>query len=1228
MSHIYSITYIYDSGASHHFFREDEPHLFDIEPTSHQLRGTFNYPISRKAIHPDFGEVLIVDGWKNPNLISANTLKQTLYDEYKLDGNKSMLIPRTEGRNSYLINVGSDNISYLKLLRTKYPSFGKAYLAKTEKTDVAWILHEILAHASEKSIIQAITSGEYSSLGLSAEDVRAAGLSQCAGCIRGKMRGGFLTRKTRRNKTTGSEDEPEPEKESVQIGSHQHADVAYVMFRASITYYFISTDQATGFVFSRQMKNKSAKSIKEAIKALAAEHRGYQKEREEKTGIITLHTDPDSSILSLARSDQLVEIGVQHVSVSPDVHEKRAERTIQTIKSKARATLHGLDFLLPSMFLTDLIDYVILGINQTPNNKTAGLTPWRLVTTEAVDAHHFQVPFGCAGYFHNPYYTSSIGSPKASPGFTIGRYPRTRTLKAYIFKEDGTCERMDRDKIKPFSKPPSSKFVREVERLIQKDDKTFHSYDFIELETKPKKLMRPLNSDSDEEDSGIEGVNRTPGIKIGGVNPTPEQNSGNPILNPTLAERRGGGIGPFSDSSSVESRNNSTPSEITVTGDEEALPIVDTGAPVIAGNSSTDLNQKTTRVVEGIAEVVVSGNGSTSSGDSVALPSSAMGSEGTSTCIQGPGETDIQAVESNRSAGICNQSTEEGVEVLTHANREGKRRRPKIDYAKLDASGFRATSGRLAIQAYMARVASVDRAAIEDEMNQIMDQGVFEPVNLETLSKTDVNKALNTVMLLTHKYGPDGKFIKVKGRLVTKGYEDQDNQNETESPTVRPEVVMIGLNIAASRNYDIDLFDVGGAFLEADIKRPNLLIRVDEKIGDILEKRDKSYVTGRKDDKTMLVRLRKALYGLKESPRLWNETLTNELLNYGFTQSKHDPCLFIKQIETEAHYVLIHVDDILSTGPRESMNELKANLCKRFRKITHNINPTTFNYLGMTATRKRGENSIELRQRKYIDNIISKLEIKEDHHTKTPASQNLFEEEEKLRESLDQPLLDLYASITMTMLYITKTRPDIKCAVAYLSTRLHNATKDCWQKMLRTARYLNSTKDLPLVIRGSPMTLTGSADASFATHSDRKSQTGALLWLGPNNAPVYSTSKKQKLVTSSTAEAELVAANSATQEIVWIREVLNEMNFKQAAPTKLQQDNKSCIIMANRGHGGKFSRAVDIKYFWISEQIEKGKVELKYTPSEQLIADGLTKPLPPSKFVEWRDRILNIGQLQ
>jgi hypothetical protein len=227
---------------------------------------------------------------------------------------------------------------------------------------------------------------------------------------------------------------------------------------------------------------------------------------------------------------------------------------------------------------------------------------------------------------------------------------------------------------------------------------------------------------------------------------------------------------------------------------------------------------------------------------------------------------------------------------------------------------------------------------------------------------------------------------------------------------------------------------------------------------------------------------------------------------------------------------------------------------------------------------------------------------------------------------LEAQVATVFVSIVMLMLYVSKTRIDIKCSVAYLTTQLVEPTEASWAKMVRVAMYLNATKTLPLVISSSDLVLMGAADASFAVHRDMKSHTGAMLWMGKHNAPIYATSTKQPLQTRSSTEAEMVALDVVATEVVWMREVLREMGFSQAKPTELQQDNLSCIHLARQGHAGKFSRSIDIKYFWVSEQIERGKVNVSFVRSHEMLADGLTKPLEPTKFRQWRDLVLNVNR--
>lgn len=490
------------------------------------------------------------------------------------------------------------------------------------------------------------------------------------------------------------------------------------------------------------------------------------------------------------------------------------------------------------------------------------------------------------------------------------------------------------------------------------------------------------------------------------------------------------------------------------------------------------------------------------------------------------------------------------------------------------------------------------------------------PVNPNSLSQ-EQRKALPSVMLVLDKYAPDGTFVKKKARFVVKGFMEIWNDKAT-SPTVTHEVIMLGLNAAASLNYDIDIFDVKAAFLEADLNR-NVLVQIDGSLAKYLIERQPALNLGLLPTGALIVKLKKALYGLRDAPKLWYEKLRSVLISIGFSCSPNDNGLFVRKTNQGTHYVLVHVDDILSTGPPQSMNELRKGLVSAFKEVKQQRNPEEFNYLGMLLRRDRARRTISINQRGYIEDIIDRLQI---HGASTlPHNEDILGEDQS--PLLSEELKSTFISVTMSMMYVARTRLDILRTLSYLTTRLVAPTQKDWAKMVKVGEYLNGTKDMAVVVRASNMVLCGASDASFAVHKDRKSHTGGVLWLGDHNYPIHASSKKQTLVTTSSTESELVAAGAVAKNLVWIRKILHEMGLDQKDPTALHQDNRACIILANRG-SSKLSRSVDIKYFWLSEKIEEGVIALLKVRTDENVADGLTKPLFGEAFLKWRAMVLNL----
>jgi hypothetical protein len=149
-------------------------------------------------------------------------------------------------------------------------------------------------------------------------------------------------------------------------------------------------------------------------------------------------------------------------------------------------------------------------------------------------------------------------------------------------------------------------------------------------------------------------------------------------------------------------------------------------------------------------------------------------------------------------------------------------------------------------------------------------------------------------------------------------------------------------------------------------------------------------------------------------------------------------------------------------------------------------------------------------------------------------------------------------------------------------------------------------------------------DASFAVHPDFKSHTGGVMTFG--EGAIQSISRKQKLNTRSSTEAELVGADDVSTMILWTKLFLEDQGY-QVEKNILFQDNKSAILLETNGKksSSKRTRALNIRYFFIADQVEKGNMVVEYCPTGEMVADFMSKPLQGKLFVKFRDLIMGVS---
>ena len=203
------------------------------------------------------------------------------------------------------------------------------------------------------------------------------------------------------------------------------------------------------------------------------------------------------------------------------------------------------------------------------------------------------------------------------------------------------------------------------------------------------------------------------------------------------------------------------------------------------------------------------------------------------------------------------------------------------------------------------------------------------------------------------------------------------------------------------------------------------------------------------------------------------------------------------------------------------------------------------------------------------------------------------------------------------MYVATCTRPDIAHAVGEVAKFCEKYGKSHWAAAKRILKYLKTTQDLHIKSSGnSKGELIGFADANWAGDVDtRRSTTGYVFFL--NSGVISWNSKRQPTVATSSTEAEYMSLYSATQEAIWLRLLLKDLEYTDNAATTIFQDNQGCISLAKNPVYHARTKHIDIKFHFLREKVMDEVIVLEYKPTEEMVADGFTKALPKDKHTKF-----------
>jgi hypothetical protein len=341
-------------------------------------------------------------------------------------------------------------------------------------------------------------------------------------------------------------------------------------------------------------------------------------------------------------------------------------------------------------------------------------------------------------------------------------------------------------------------------------------------------------------------------------------------------------------------------------------------------------------------------------------------------------------------------------------------------------------------------------------------------------------KAVSCKCVFTVKQNPEGKVERYKARLVARGYSQTYgiDYDETFAPVAKMRTVRTLISCATNFGWPLHQLDVKNAFLHGDLQ--------EEVYMEIPPGCSKSNTAGE------VCRLRKSLYGLKQSPRAWFDRSRHALCGMGYKQCNGDHTIFYRHSGRRITILAVYVDDIIITGDDETeIRQVKDSLGKQFE--VKDLGQLRY-FLGIEIA--RSPKGILLSQRKYVLDLLSETHMLGCRSASTPIDLN-----HKLSVECGNPVnKERYQRLVGRLIYLCHTRPDISYVVSVVSRYMHDPRKEHLEVVYRILRYLKSSPGKGIIFKShGHLNVEGYCDADWVScPDDRRSTSGYCVFVGGN----------------------------------------------------------------------------------------------------------------------------------
>ena len=501
-------------------------------------------------------------------------------------------------------------------------------------------------------------------------------------------------------------------------------------------------------------------------------------------------------------------------------------------------------------------------------------------------------------------------------------------------------------------------------------------------------------------------------------------------------------------------------------------------------------------------------------------------------------------------------------------------------------------------------------AGVREELKSLQDLNVFVLVPRSSVPKDQ--RPLKGKLVCKRKRDDAGNIARYKVRYVAKGFAQRYriDYNKTTAPTARLESFRCLLHIAACLDWDIQHVDIKTAFLHGVLPSSETVF---------MEQPPGFEEPGKED---WVWRLVKSIYGMRQASRIWNKTFHKSITALGFQRLVSEWCVYRRHSATGITMFAVHVDDIICISDTiEENNRFKSELRQHWE--LSDLGPVKY-ALGIAITRDRSSRTISLSQTALIDRIVEEFGQLDAHPVDTPMVAGL----QIVRPDKTLPISETdaawiqrtpYRSLIGTLNYLAvASRPDIAFAVGRLATVLDCYRTDHWDAAIRVVRYLKGTRLFRLELGGyNAIHPIGFSDSDWANcPSTSRSIGGYCFSLG--SGMISWASHKQSLASDSSCYAEYIALHDASNEVVFLRQLLEGLQMLRVQPSPIYCDSESARRLTEDQRWHSKVRHFRVKYHSTRELVDWDEVNIIGIRSTDNTADLLTKSLTRPHFEHLR----------